>query len=131
MSVSFEVSDIIPASPKEIYDAWLDSDGHTKMTGATAKVSNKVGGKFEAWDGYIHGSNLELTPGKRIVQAWRTEEFDAADPDSRLEIDLEPVEGGAQVTIKHSALPAHGMQYEQGWIDNYFEPMKDYFAGAG
>jgi len=48
MSIEFEVSDLIPASPDVVYTAWLDSDEHTKMTGGQAKVSAKVGERFEA-----------------------------------------------------------------------------------
>jgi hypothetical protein len=33
MSFDFTASDVIPAAPKAIYDAWLSSDGHaTKVS---------------------------------------------------------------------------------------------------
>jgi uncharacterized protein YndB with AHSA1/START domain len=128
MSLRFEVSAVIPAKPVEVYAAWLDSRAHSKMTGAKAKVSDNVGGDFEAWDGYISGTNLELEPGRRIVQAWRTVEFADDEEDSRLEIILAPVKGGTKLTIKHSKLPAHGQQYKQGWVDSYFDPMQAYFG---
>jgi len=127
MALEFEVTTFIPRSPREVYNAWLDSKQHTKMTGAKAKVSNKVGGEFEAWDGYISGRNLELEPGKRIVQAWRTVEFDESEEDSRIEVVFEPVEGGTKLILRHTRLPAHGEIYKQGWEDNYFTPMKAYF----
>jgi activator of HSP90 ATPase len=128
MAKSFQVSAVIPASPAQIYAAWLDSKQHGKMTGSKARASAKVGEAFTAWDGYISGTNLELKANKRIVQAWRTVEFTDDEEDLRLEIDLEAVKGGSKVTIKHSRLPAHGEQYKQGWVDNYFEPMKKYFS---
>ncbi|MFC2054513.1 SRPBCC domain-containing protein [Chloroflexota bacterium] len=128
MSIEFEISDVIPASPEVIYDAWLSSDEHSRMTGAQAKVSANVGETFEAWDGYIQGKNLELESPKRILQNWRTSEFIEADKDSLLEIFFAPEEDGTRVTIRHSNLPEHGMQYQQGWIDAYFTPMKVYFV---
>jgi activator of HSP90 ATPase len=97
------------------------------MTGATAKVNAKVGGKFEAWDGYITGKNLKLETNKRIVQEWRTSEFSKDDDNSLLEIGFAKAKEGTKLSIKHSNLPEHGMQYKQGWVDSYFEPMKDYF----
>ncbi len=127
MAIKFEISTTIPAAPEEVYKAWLDSKQHGEMTGAAAKVSAKVGGKFEAWDGYITGKNLDLEPGKRIVQAWRTSEFSDDEEDSKLEVILVKANSGTKLTIKHSNLPEHGMQYKQGWVDSYFEPMKDYF----
>lgn len=127
MPLEFKVSEIITASPSEIYKTWLDSKGHSKMTGSKAKVSDKVGASFEAWDGYISGTNLELIPNKMIVQSWRTAEFDESEEDSHLEIILLAVKGGTKITLIHSNLPAHGEQYRQGWVDSYFEPMKEYF----
>lgn len=127
MAKKFQVSAIIPATPAQIYAAWLDGKQHGKMTGSKARGSDKVGASFEAWDGYISGTNLELKPGKRIVQAWRTVEFANDEPDSRLEVSLEAVKGGTKIVIKHSDLPVHGDQYKQGWIDNYFLPMEEYF----
>jgi len=127
MSIKFEVSDVIPASPEIVYHAWLNSEEHAEMTGASAQVSDKVGESFEAWDGYIQGKNLELEPLKRILQLWRTSEFEDSEKDSTLEILFKPEGSGTRVTVRHSDLPPHGMQYQQGWIDSYFIPMKEYF----
>ena len=97
------------------------------MTGSLARTSAVVGEAFEAWDGYIQGKNLELEPSTRILQLWRTSEFEDSDKDSLLEILFESEANGTMVTIRHSGLPDHGMQYQQGWIDAYFNPMKEYF----
>src|SRR5215216_1627911 len=105
MKNGFTIADTIPARASEIYEAWLSSDGHAAMTGNPAQVDGTVGGKFSAWDGYISGSTLDLTPNQRIVQAWRTTEFPEAAPDSDVEILLEEVDGGTQVTLRHSNMP--------------------------
>lgn len=128
MSIEFEVSDVIPAAPAVVYAAWLDSAEHSKMTGSTARVSSGVGESFEAWDGYIHGTNIELEPASRILQQWRTSEFADSEGDSLLEVLFEPEGSGTRVTVRHSALPEHGMQYRQGWVDSYFVPMQRYFG---
>jgi len=128
MKTNFEITGLIDASPQQIYDAWLNSEKHSAMTGGEAYVTDTEGDSFDAWDGYIDGRNIELIPAKKIVQHWRTSEFDVADEDSLLEIRLEDHEGGTMITIIHSKLPAHGMKYKQGWIDNYFNPMTVYFS---
>lgn len=128
MSISFKISSVIPAAPEIIYIAWLDSVKHSAMTGGSAEVSDKIGETFTAWDGYISGKNIELEAGVRMLQTWRTVEFAENEPDSLLEITFETHAEGALLTIRHSNLPAHGTQYEQGWIDNYFDPMKSYFS---
>src|SRR5687767_4141016 len=102
---SIRVSDVIPASAEQIYRSWLDSGQHGKMTGAPASGDASIGARFYAWDGYIEGSTVELEPSRRIVQRWRTSEFPAGSPDSRLEILLEPSGTGTTVTILHSEIP--------------------------
>lgn len=130
MSLAFSVSDVIPAPPRAIYDAWLDSKGHAGMTGGKpATCLAAVGGAFTVWNGYIVGRNLELEPGKRIVQSWRTKKFTAADPDSEIEVLLEPVDNGTRVTVNHRNVPdGHTSYRDGGWQRSYFEPMKAYFA---
>ena len=129
MSVKFTVSDIIPATAREIYDAWLDSAAHAAMTGgAKAKASPQVGGAFAAFDAYALGVNLELVPGKRIVQSWRTSDFAKDDPDSVLAVALEPAPGGTLVTLLHSGIPGGQDDYKSGWQEYYFAPMKAYFG---
>ena len=125
--MEFTLHATFPTTPDRLYATWMDSKGHTDMTGGEASIMAGVGEAFTAWDGYIEGANLELEPGKRIVQAWRTVEFTDEEPDSRLEIRLEAIEEGTRLTLIHADLPAHGAQYEQGWIDNYFEPMQAWF----
>jgi uncharacterized protein YndB with AHSA1/START domain len=72
--------------------------------------------------------NLELEPGRRILQSWRTDEFSPEEADSRLEVLLEPEGDGTQLTLRHTQLPEHGQQYEDGWRENYFEPMSEYYS---
>lgn len=129
MGYDFEVSDIISATPHEVYEAWMSSAGHSAMTGADAVIGPSVGGAYEAWGGYIGGRTLELEPDRRIVQTWRTSEFEDSHPDSRIEVLLELVADGTRVTIRHTNVPDGQTQYEQGgWQDSYFDPMKAYFA---
>lgn len=129
MSKRFSVSAVIPATPGVVFDAWLDSKKHGAMTGgAKAKASAKVGGAFTAFDGYAMGANLELVPGEKIVQSWRTSDFAAGDQDSRLTVTLKPVAGGTKLTILHTGIPEGQDDYKSGWQEYYLEPMKAYFG---
>jgi hypothetical protein len=98
-------------------------------------MSDEVGDEVAAWDGYISGRNLELVPGERIVQSWRTTEFTDEHEDSIITVTLEEVEDGTLLTLVHSKVPEDHKSYEQGgWQTHYFEPMKAYFSkrkGAG
>ncbi len=129
MPYSFTLTTTIPASPQEVYDAWLDSLAHTEMTGGEANVSEEIGGNVSAWDGYISGRNIELVPGERIVQSWRTSEFSDEHEDSIITLTLEEVEDGTRLTLEHTNVPDEQRSYEEGgWQENYFEPMAAYFA---
>ncbi len=129
MPYSYTLTATIPASPEEIYDAWLDSLGHSEMTGSPATMSDQVGAEVSAWEGYITGRNIELVPGERIVQSWRTSEFNDEHEDSVITLVLEPVEGGTLLTLEHSNVPDEQKSYEEGgWESNYFEPMIAYFS---
>jgi uncharacterized protein YndB with AHSA1/START domain len=129
MAYEFTIADVLPATPQAVYDAWMSDDGHTEMTGGTAEIDPRVGGDFTAWDGYITGRTLALEPGRRIVQAWRSSDFEDADPDSQIEVLLAAVPEGTEITLRHTAIPDGQSGYEQGWRENYFDPMRDYFAG--
>ena len=130
MAFSFTLTDTIPAAPDLIYDAWLDSRCHTAMTGSAAEAAATEGAVFTAWGGYISGRNLSLERALRIVQAWRTTRFTADDPDSQIEVLLEPVPEGTRLTLHHTNIPDGHTGYQNGgWQEHYFEPMKRYFDG--
>jgi uncharacterized protein YndB with AHSA1/START domain len=126
---SIRVSSVIPASPEQVYAAWLDSREHSRMTGGKASVVARRGGRHTAWDGYIEGRTVALARGRRIVQDWRTTEFPKAAPDSKLEIVLAAAPGGTRITIVHTRIPiGQGERYRIGWQSHYFAPMQRYFA---
>jgi hypothetical protein len=45
MKNGFTLSEVFSATPSEVYNAWLNSDGHSAMTGSSANVDGKVGGE--------------------------------------------------------------------------------------
>lgn len=130
MPYTFTLTATIPAPPQEVYEAWLDSLGHSEMTGGEATMSAEVGADVSAWDGYISGRNLELIAGERIVQSWRTTEFTDEHEDSVISIVLSEVGDGTLLTLEHSNVPDDQRSYEEGgWQSKYFEPMVAYFTG--
>ncbi|MFT7035313.1 MAG: activator of HSP90 ATPase [Cyclobacteriaceae bacterium] len=127
MKDHIELKETFSVKADVIYKAWLDSEEHTLMTGGGALCSDKENGEFTAWDGYISGHNKSLIENKRIVQSWRTTEFEETDNDSELIIELVETDEGCELTLIHSAISRGKSNYEQGWIDHYFIPMKAYF----
>ena len=127
MKESIELKVTFKVKPFQIYEAWLNSSQHSKMTGGQANCSSKIGDTFTAWDGYITGRNLDLKLNQEIVQSWRTSEFDDFDENSELVIQLKELDSGTELTLKHYNIPEGQTYYKQGWEDNYFVPMKRYF----
>src|SRR5436853_579920 len=76
MPDSFQLEMIVAAEPQRVFSAWMDSREHAAFTGGgEAVVESWAGGRFIAWDGYIHGILLGVDEGRRIVQTWRTSEL--------------------------------------------------------
>ncbi len=119
---------IIPAAPRAVYEAFVDSRAHAAFTGSPAKGRRRLGSRFSACGGYITAVHRELVPGRRIVQDWSTTEWPDDAPASRLELTLKRVERGTELRMVHSNVPAsQADSYRQGWIDYYWKPLKAYF----
>ena len=113
------------ATPHAIYEALMDSRKHARFTGDAASISRKVGGKIRAYGGYITGTNLELAPDKKIVQTWHAADWPEGHI-SQVTFRMTAVKGGTRLTFTHSGVPdEHYESIKQGWIDNYWTPMKN------
>jgi len=118
------------ASPKEVYDAYLDSDRHSRITGQRAKMSREEGGRFSAGDSYISGYNLELVGSRRIVQAWRASEWPEGSY-SVLRLELRPKGSGTRMIVDHVGIPDEFRDgVDSGWHEFYWTPMKEYFGAS-
>lgn len=128
MAESLEFKFDLPVSPERFYRAWFDSYEHSQFTGSPAQIESRAGGPFTAWDGYIQGKTLVMTPFSHIVQSWRTSDFPPGSPDSQIDLKLEPTCLGAQVTLFHTGIPdGQAKQYLEGWEEYYFRPLLEYF----
>jgi activator of HSP90 ATPase len=115
------------ASPHDVYEALMDSAKHAAFTGGAAEISREVGGEFVAYDGYITGKNIELVPDKKIIQSWRAVDWEEG-YFSHVTFELTAVPEGTRLDFVHTDIPdGTEDEFTQGWIDNYWEPMKKYF----
>ncbi|MGA8603662.1 MAG: SRPBCC domain-containing protein [Thermoplasmata archaeon] len=121
---------VLPGTPREVYEALMTTRGHRGFTGADARISPKVGGKFMAWGGYIHGKNLKLVPGKTIVQTWvPSSDSWPRGHVSRVRFALSPTARGTRVTFTHSRVPEADVGHlSSGWKESYWIPLRKYLA---
>jgi activator of HSP90 ATPase len=132
MTDTLELALLLPASPRAVYDAYLDSRLHTAMTGSPATIEPREGAAFSAWDGYIRGRNVKLIDGETIVQTWRASDFPEGAEDSTLTLTLSEQDGETKLQLVHANLPqGTGERFTEGWKDFYFIPMEDFFAKGG
>jgi activator of HSP90 ATPase len=121
------------ATPRQVYDTLMDSRRHALLTGSAARIGRNVGDRFTAGDGWISGRNVELEPGRRIVQDWRGDEPGwPANHFSCLRIFLRPTAGGTLLVMYHSLVPARYLaMIRDGWWRYYWDPLQKLFAWAG
>lgn len=119
------------ATPALLYEFFMDSAKHSAATGMPAKISPKVGGKWSAFGGMIHGKTLALVPNQLIVQTWRSTAWKEDDTDSILVAQFEKsASGGATVYLTHIGVPEHDHRgVTQGWIKYYWTPWRKYLKG--
>ena len=113
------------AAPRAVYDLLADSRKRTELTGRKAALSCHVGGAFSTDNGRVTGVNVDLVPGKRLVQAWRHHDF----PDgiySMAAITLAPTKkGGTELVLTHRGVPKHLIpDTEDYWRKSYWTRMK-------
>ncbi|HKS60038.1 MAG TPA: SRPBCC family protein [Thermoplasmata archaeon] len=120
-----------PAPPGRVYQVLMTSRLHEAFTGAPARISAKIGGSIMAWGGYIHGRNVELIPGKRIVQSWvPSEENWPPGHESTVKFEFSAVGKGTRLRFTHSQVPAdHAGHLTKGWYESYWNPLKKYLRG--
>ena len=122
MTIHQEVE--IKGSPKAVYDILTSSKKFAEMTGGReADISAEEGGAVSLFGGDIRARNVELVPGKRVVQAWRSFRW----PEgvySIVRFELEASGNGTKLTFDQSGYPddAHDM-LKGGWPMMYWEPM--------
>jgi activator of HSP90 ATPase len=124
---------IIDADPHAVYDVLTDGQKFAAATGMSAQLSDRAGETFTLFDGRIEGRQVELVPGRRIVQAWR---FGAAHPSpweagvySVVRFTLSGQGDGTRFVIDHAGVPPEWHEHlSSGYPDFYMKPLERYFA---
>ena len=112
--------------PTTVYDLLADSRKRTEVTGREALMSDEVGGKFSTDAGQVTGVNVDLVPGRRLVQAWRRQDFpEGIYSMAAITLALTPG-GGTELVLTHRGVPKHLLdEIEDYWRLVYWAPMKE------
>jgi activator of HSP90 ATPase len=128
------------ASPQRVYEALTDSAQFQKVELASgamkpeelnqvpAKISTEPGGAFSLFGGYITGRQIELVPGKLIVQAWRAGNWPAGWY-SIAHFELVADGAGTKIIFSHLGFPAGDADsLATGWQAHYWDGLTKFFA---
>lgn len=116
----------INALPEEVYAALTTEATIMLWTGDKASFIAEPGTEFSMWDGSIVGKNIELVPGKKLVQQWYFGE-EQAEP-SIVTIKLHAQKNVTSLELKHTNIPDE--DYEDivdGWTYNYMQDMNEFY----
>jgi uncharacterized protein YndB with AHSA1/START domain len=127
MSIHQEV--VLPASPDRVYAVLTNGAQFTEATaGRAAEIAAADGGAFTLFGGAIHGRQIELVPGARVVQAWRTKMWEPG-VYSLVRFTLVAEGAGTKVVLDHSGFPDGQQEHlAAGWAANYWEPLTKYLS---
>jgi activator of HSP90 ATPase len=129
MTRAIHQSVTLNASPRQLFDTFLDSKKHTALTGAPAKFGKKAGLRFTAFGGRIVGRTLLVEPGQMIVQAWRSTGWKASDPDSILILGFSKAKGGGRIDLVHVGVPQYDRAgVSKGWKNYYWSRWRKQLA---
>jgi hypothetical protein len=127
MTKAIQQSVRFAASPRTLFEFYLDSKKHSAATGGKATMSRNVGGAFTAWNKMLRGRNLMIVSNRLIVQSWRSVNFKPGDADSILILGFSKAPGGGQVDLVHVNVPSQDHKgVSNGWPNYYWKPWKKY-----
>jgi uncharacterized protein YndB with AHSA1/START domain len=126
----------------KVYDALTQSakfDAMTRLSDAVSlvtasgakptEIDAEVGGAFTLFGGYVTGRNLEMIPGRRLVQSWRAGSWDPGEY-SVVRFKLADAAKGCSLTFDHRGFPdSQGKSLLYGWGVHYWTPLRKLLSG--
>lgn len=116
----------VPAPPEQVYAAWTEPERLAswwwpQLAGTTYDLDATVGGEYRIVAGQagfgVHGRYVALDAPRRIEMTWVWEDGDDHGPEERVVVDLAPVEGGTEVTVRHWVAQEGAEDFRRGWTD--------------
>jgi len=116
------------ANPDQVYAALTDAETFAAATGAPAEIAQEAGGEVSLFGGQIAARNIELVPGKRVVQAWRAGNWEEG-LYSVARFELKREGDATKPVFDHTGYPGEGHDMlEGGGHKMYWEPLDKHFG---
>jgi uncharacterized protein YndB with AHSA1/START domain len=120
---------VFQAAPQRVYDLLTSSKLFTEVSGAPADIGTEAGAAFTVFGGMITGRQIEVVPGRSLVQAWRAGNWP---PGLYSVARFELAADGAttRLTFDHTGFPPEAKEHlETGWQKMYWDKLGAYLAG--
>lgn len=118
------------ASPRELFDLYLDAKQHGTAIGAKAAISRKVGARFSIFGGGLRGKTLVVVPHRMIVQFWRADSWKPGDTDSILTLLFSEAGQGGQIELIQANVPAHTCAHRRGMAETLLNTVESVFGNS-
>lgn len=110
-------------SAGEVYALLTDAERQTAAFKSRCTFTHSVGGEFSAYEGLVHGTNLYLEDGRKLLQRWRAADWPAGHF-SMVRMQLREAEGGAELVMNHSDAPAdQAKRLDELWNAYFWRPL--------
>jgi uncharacterized protein YndB with AHSA1/START domain len=121
---------IIQAPISKVWQAFTDETIMARWSGGPAKMDATVGGTFTMWDGDVYGTNVKVAPEELLAQDW----CGGDDPEKPYPVTFtfhQVNEGTTEISLVHAEVPDDEYEdFAEGWIDYYFDPIKELLEDA-
>lgn len=114
----------INSSIEKVWQALTDPKAIDRWGAGPAEMSEELGFEFSLWGGEVYGKNIEVIPGKKLVQEWFGGRWDKP---SIATFKLTSKADETVIDFTQTDVPdAEFSDIEQGWEDYYMGPIKDF-----
>ena len=114
----------INAPIEKVWQALVDPLVIDSWGGGPSKMSAKAATSFSLWGGDIHGKNLVVVEGKKLVQEWFSGDWKKP---SKVTFDLKEEKTKTTVELLHEDVPdEEETDIAEGWDVYYLGEIKKY-----
>ena len=129
MARTIQLAASLPAPPDRLFDMYVNPVEHGAFTGAPVSISPTAGSLFQAFDGVLTGTILQVVPKRLIVQSWRSPHWGPEDLDSTLILTFLPEKDGGRIELTQINVVDNDFAgVSHGWEKLYWAPWRAYLA---
>ena len=127
MAFDLSLEFILSGKPARVMQLLTDTVLIRKWSGGEAVMENKVGGRFEMFDGWVTGTVLK-TGKNELAYTWKTSYWPEEAKETEVHYLLKEDEAGTKVILHHTGFEDENemKSHKSGWTDFFFDPMEDF-----